>query len=713
MKTNTMLDTLNPAQKEAVIAPSGHYLILAGAGSGKTTVLVRRVAFLLETEAVSPYRILAVTFTNKAAGEMRSRIESLLGFQASGLSIGTFHRIAHQFLRRHWQEANLDQTFQIIDSDDQLRLIKRVLNMLNLDEKKWAPRNVQSFINTQKEEGRRRRHLEDEGDFLKKTFIKIYEAYEVLCKQTHSIDFAELLLSAFELLQHNPELLAHYRAKYQYILVDEFQDTNHLQYAFVRLLCGENNSLYIVGDDDQSIYGWRGAKVGNIHRFSTDYPSAKIIRLEQNYRSTGNILSAANEIISHNEQRLGKNLWTTDEQGEPISLYAAFNELDEARFITYQIQKWVNEGNKRSEVAILYRSNAQSRILEEALIQVNISYRIYGGLRFFERQEIKDALAYLRLLLNRHDDAAFERVINTPTRGIGERTLEQLRFTAKEKETSLWTALLLSIEQQSLPKRTCSLLLSFTQLINQLDIAILSLSLPEKIEHMLEVVGLKTFYQQEQSERVQTRIENLHELIAAAKTFQVEEDNTSPLSAFLTQAALEAGETQSGEGVDAVQLMTLHAAKGLEFPLVFMAGMEEGLFPHYLSIQDPTQIEEERRLCYVGMTRAMKKLYLSFAEVRRIYGSESRNKPSRFLRELPEQCIEAVRTHSKMIISPRELPTKTTSIFRLGARVSHPTFGEGIILNQEGNQEHLRLQVKFETTGTKWLVASYAKLTIL
>lgn len=720
MNELSILEHLNDAQKKAVTATTGHYLILAGAGSGKTTVLVRRIAWLLEVQSLSPYRILAVTFTNKAAQEMRARVDQSLGFKSTGLSIGTFHSIAHKMLRRHWQEANLQQNFQIIDTDDQLRLVKRVLKNLNLDDKKWVPRSVQGFINANKEEGFRPDKLSDNGDYIKKTHIRIYTEYQLLCEQSNLIDFSELLLRTFELLQDHPELLLHYQSKFQAILVDEFQDTNNLQYAWIRLLSGENTSLYIVGDDDQSIYGWRGAQVGNIHKFCQDFPTAKTIRLEQNYRSTGNILKAANEVIANNVGRLGKKLWTTDGEGEPISLYSAFNEIDEARFIASQIHRWAQAGNRLAEVAILYRSNAQSRILEEAFIQAKIPYRIYGGLRFFERQEIKDALAYLRLMMNRDDDAAFERVINTPARGIGEKTLEALRTDARDKNTSLFTAVLLGIEHQRFTSRTLNHLLSFVRLIHGLEKQTEALPLDEQIKCVIHETGLMHLYENEKGDRAQARIENLQELIAAAKAFSPDpESGLSPLTAFLTHAALESGEGQSQDFTDAIQLMTLHSAKGLEFPLVFMVGVEEGLFPHYLSAQDASKVEEERRLCYVGMTRAMKKLYITFAETRRIYGSESRNKPSRFLLELPAECIQEVRMNTK-IIKTHEATKLVTHAFKtqnspyqLGQLVTHPTFGEGVILNQEGNQEHLRLQIKFQHAGTKWLVAAYAKLTVV
>ena len=721
MDITHILDNLNEPQRQAVTAEAGHHLVLAGAGSGKTSVLVRRIAWLLQAESVSPYSILAVTFTNKASQEMRGRIEQLIGFHATGMWIGTFHGIAHRLLRKHWQAAGLDENFQIIDSDDQLRIVKRVLKALNLDEKQWAPRSQQWFISHSKEEGLRPEHLSDDGDIVKKTQIKIYQAYEDTCRNTNLVDFSELLLRAHELCRDNPDLLTHYQSRFRYILVDEFQDTNNLQYAWIRLLAGNNNFVTIVGDDDQSIYGWRGAKVENIHKFCDDYPDAVTIRLEQNYRSTGNILKTANAIISNNSGRLGKNLWTEDSAGESVSLYAAFNEIDESRFITSIIKKWEDEGNLRREVAILYRSNAQSRVLEESLIQANIPYRIYGGLRFFERQEIKDTLAYLRLIFNRHDDAAFERVVNTPTRGIGEKTLSEIRLEARDKQASMWTATLLAIENKLVSARACTALSHFINLINTIDRDTESVNLSEQVDAIIHDSGLLKMYQNYRGENAQARIENLQELVVAAKQFTPEKGSEIPLLAeFLTHAALEAGEGQADQFADCVQLMTLHSAKGLEFPLVFVAGMEEGLFPHYLSINDPHQVEEERRLCYVGMTRAMKKLYLTFAETRRLYGSETRNKPSRFLAELPSDCIEEVRPRTK-VIRPRAA-VKAPFIMReqenafgikLGQRVNHAKFGEGTVLNIEGQGEHTRVQVRFEHSGTKWLVAAYAKLNVV
>lgn len=731
-----LLNSLNDAQRTAVSAPLNHLLILAGAGSGKTRVLVHRIAWLLEVERVSPFNILAVTFTNKAAAEMRGRIEELLGIPTQGMWVGTFHGLAHRLLRLHWQEAKLAQHFQILDSDDQYRLIRRIVISMGLDEKQWAPKQIQYFINGKKDEGLRPAQLQHQADPHTKTLVRIYQAYEETCERNQAIDFAELLLRAYELWLSHPELLAHYQQRFQHVLVDEFQDTNTIQYAWIKLLAKQSqNYLMAVGDDDQSIYGWRGAKVENMQRLQRDFPSIQTIRLEQNYRSTGTILKAANALISNNDDRLGKNLWTAGGDGEAISVYAAFNEMDEARFIIDRMRDWIRLGNNYKEIAVLYRSNAQSRILEEILIQAGIPYRIYGGLRFFERAEIKDALAYLRLLNNRDDDTAFERVINTPTRGIGEQTLATLREHARTQSLSLWKATQQLITTQAFSSRAQSALQVFVDLINNLHKDTLNLPLSELTECVLNGSGLIDHYRKEKGEKGQTRVENLEELISATKQFQDEgnqndEAELSPLSAFLANAALEAGDTQSADNNNCVQLMTLHSAKGLEFPLVFLAGVEEGLFPHQLSIADPTRLSEERRLCYVGITRAMKKLFITYAETRRLHGNEMYHRPSRFIREIPENLIQEVRLRTTTVSttgfraarSTQSTPTSSTAIkrtpiaedmpdgFRLGQRVKHPVFGEGTILSYEGSGAHARIQIKFTKVGAKWLVASYAKL---
>ncbi|EIW88368.1 DNA-dependent helicase II [Alishewanella agri BL06] len=719
MDVSYLLDGLNDKQRDAVAAPPQHMLVLAGAGSGKTRVLVHRLAWLMQVERVAPYSLLAVTFTNKAAQEMRARIESTIGVSLNNLWMGTFHGLSHRMLRAHYQEAGLPQGFQIIDSDDQLRLVKRVLKALNLDEKHWPAKQLQWFINARKDEGQRPGMLDAGGDYSLAQMIKIYAAYQEMCDRAGLVDFAEILLRSFELLKQNSEVRGHYQQRFRHILVDEFQDTNAIQYQWLRLLAGSSAKVMIVGDDDQSIYGWRGARVENIQQFLKDFDGADTIRLEQNYRSTATILKAANAVISNNQSRLGKDLWTDGSEGESISLYTAFNELDEARFIVSRIRDWHNKGNPLTDTAILYRNNAQSRVLEEALIQDGLHYRIYGGLRFYERQEIKDALSYLRLINNRQDDAALERIINTPARGIGDTTLDKVRQQARAQGQTLWQALEQLLQQKQLSGRAANAIAQFMQLIGQLDAELTELPLHEQAEHVIKQSGLYAMYLAEKGEKAQTRIENLNELITACQNFDsplLEE--MSPLSAFLSQAALEAGEYQAEEHSDAVQLMTLHTAKGLEFPLVFVCGLEEGLFPSQQSGDDPVRLEEERRLCYVGMTRAMQKLYLCHAQSRRLYGQEQYPKPSRFLRELPAECVEEIRLTtqvSRPLVNNRFSGAASHSAFentgfKLGQRVLHEKFGEGTVLNYEGSGPQSRIQVNFDQLGSKWLMTAYARL---
>ncbi len=724
-----LLDSLNGEQRQAVEAPPCHGLVLAGAGSGKTRVLVHRIAYLIQVLGLSPQQILAVTFTNKASGEMRHRIESLLGVSVSNMWVGTFHSIAHRLLRAHWQQANLSQDFQIIDSEDQLRMVRRILKALNLDEQQWAPRKVQWYINGQKDEGKRPHQLiAAPGDVYTKTLIKLYEAYEQACRQGDLVDFSELLLRARELWLQNPDVLEQYQLRFQYVLVDEFQDTNTVQYAWLQQLVSpqSGNHMMIVGDDDQSIYGWRGAQIENIHRFLRDYPDALTIRLEQNYRSTGTILQASNTLIANNGMRMGKQLWSAGEEGAPIALYAAFNEIDEARFVVDRITRWCEQGGNRRDAAVLYRSNAQSRVLEEALMQAQMPYRVYGGLRFFERAEIKDALAYLRLTVNRDDDTAFERVVNQPARGIGGRTMVLLREGARDAGHSLWQATQHLLATQKLPTRTINALQQFIELIESLASHVADESLDKQTEHVIRHSGLWAHYSEQKGEKAQARLENLEELMNAAKHFSPDNlDEMSPLQAFLSHAALEAGEGQADAYQDCVQLMTLHSAKGLEFPLVFLVGMEEGLFPHAMSIDEPGRLEEERRLCYVGMTRAMQQLIMSYAEVRRQYGKEEHHRPSRFIAELPEECLQEVRhrstsrssttparRQSKPIASTmiRQRSLQETRGFALGQRVGHAKFGEGVVLNFEGKGDNTRVEVQFSRFGAKWLVLAYAGL---
>ncbi|NNM58525.1 MAG: DNA helicase II [Legionellales bacterium] len=717
MKTDTILENLNPEQHAAVTADKGHVLVLAGAGSGKTRVLVHRIAWLLTEQCESPHAILAVTFTNKAAAEMRHRLEELVDFAGQRMWLGTFHSLAHRMLRIHWQEAHLSENFQILDSEDQLRLVRRMIKELNLDEKQWPAKQAQWFINGKKEEGFRSHHIEPQGDPAARTLLRIYQAYEVHCQKNSLVDFTELLLRCHELLLENSHLLAHYQQRFNYILVDEFQDTNSLQYAWLRLLAGENAWVMVVGDDDQSIYGWRGAKVENIQQFCQHFTDTKVIRLEQNYRSTKVILDAANHVINHNQGRLGKVLWTELREGEAISVYNAYNEVDEARFITARIQQAALQGMPNTDIAILYRSNVQSRTLEEALLQAGISYRIYGGLRFYDRAEIKDALAYVRLVYNPHDDQAFERAVQTPPRGIGDKTMELIRENARNQQISLWLATKELIDSQNMTSRVTNVLTHFYGLITAMQGEASTMELHETLDMIIARSGLIPHFQQERGEKGQVRIENLSELVDAARLFVYDADDEFPImAAFLAHAALESGERQSSDD-NAVQLMTLHSAKGLEFPLVFMCGMEEGLFPHYMCLGDPRQIEEERRLCYVGMTRARRKLFLTYAESRRLHGNETRNRPSRFLKELPPDCYEEVRLRSKTIktVSPLkrmavESRDENEEGLMLGQRVYHQLFGEGLILAFEGDGAHKRVQVRFDKQGTKWLVATFAKL---
>ncbi len=725
MDVSHLLDGLNPAQREAVTAPAGHYLVLAGAGSGKTRVLTHRIAWLNEVHGVPAHGILAVTFTNKAAAEMRGRAEQLLRHGARGMWIGTFHGICHRLLRLHWQEAKLPEGFQVLDSDDQLRLVKRVVQQLEIDDARFPPRQIAWWINAQKDEGRRPQHLQPApGDAWLDVMLKAYALYQERCDRAGLVDFAELLLRAHELLRDNPALLVHYRRRFGEILVDEFQDTNAIQYAFVRVLAGREGHVFVVGDDDQAIYGWRGAKVENVQRFLADFPGATTLRLEQNYRSSANILNAANAVIAHNPDRLGKQLWTDSGEGEPLDLYAAYNEIDEARFVVDRVRQWMRDGGSYGEAAILYRSNAQSRAFEEALLAEQVPYRVYGGQRFFERAEIKDTLAYLRLVANRDDDAAFERAVNTPARGIGERTLSEVRQRARADGLSLWDAARRCATGDGLAARSRNALGGFLALVDALDREVAELPLQEKIDHVLVRSGLREHYAAESKGSLDSRTDNLDELVSVASRFVQRDDDEesaalSELVAFLSYAALEAGEGQAQAGEDGVQLMTLHSAKGLEFPLVFLAGLEEGLFPSGKSLEEQGRLEEERRLAYVGITRARQKLVLSYAETRRIHGSDMYGIPSRFLREIPATLLNEVRPRAQLsrpVVSPlprrdRGHATLETPGIRLGQNVRHPTFGTGFVTDVEGGGAHARVQVNFDEAGSKWLVLAYANLT--
>ena len=716
MDVTSILASLNTAQHQAVTSDQQHLLVLAGAGSGKTRVLVHRIAWKIQVDNISPHSILAVTFTNKASREMRERIDQLLGISLRGMWVGTFHGLAHRLLKSHWRDAKLPENFQILDQDDQLRLVKRVMRSMDLDEQRWPPKQAQWWINGQKDEGLRAAHIQEGGDPFLATMLRVYRGYEETCERLGVIDFAELLLRALELWKNHPQVLVHYQQRFKHILVDEFQDTNAVQYAWLRLLAGTTSAVTAVGDDDQSIYGWRGAKVENILSYERDFADTEVVKLEQNYRSTSSILQAANAVIAKNTDRLGKNLWTDCGEGEPIALYAAFNEHDESRYIADRLQGWVNAGNRREDAAILYRSNAQSRVLEAALLQAEIPYRIYGGQRFYERMEIKNALSYLRLMLTCHDDVAFERVVNVPARGIGERTLASVRERARDRGCSLWSAAQAVISEKQLTARAANAIDVFLQLVNEMSGQLDELSLAEQAENAIQYSGLVDMHQREKGERGQARVENLEELISACRNFEAEDKDLPVLPQFLDQVALDAGDRQAEEDQDAVQLMTLHSAKGLEFPLVFIAGVEENLFPHKMSLDEPGRLEEERRLAYVGITRAMEKLVLTFAESRSIYGSESFNSVSRFVRDIPREVIEEVRLQNTI--------TRPTSYasggirsdqgdetgFQLGQQVNHQVYGEGVILNFEGNGPRARVHVRFEQVGTKILILASANL---
>jgi len=717
-----ILDNLNKPQRQAVSAEAIPQLILAGAGSGKTKVLVHRIAWLIQVDQISPFAVLAVTFTNKAAAEMRARIEDLLGSPVGGMWVGTFHGLSHRLLRRHWQEAKLIQNFQIIDSDDQLRMVKRVMRGLQLDEKLWPAKQSQWFINNKKDEGIRPQHIEDKNDPTTRQLTEVYSLYEEACQRSGVIDFAEMLLRSLELLRDNADILQHYQQRFQHILVDEFQDTNTLQYAWIRLLAGTNTIPFVVGDDDQSIYGWRGAKIEHIQNFSRDFPQTQVIKLEQNYRSSGNILNAANSVIDNNQGRLGKNLWTDGGDGDPIHLYAAYNEIEEATYIASRIQQWVSHGNSHKDIAILYRSNAQSRVFESTLNENAIAYRVYGGQRFFDRAEIKDALAYLRLTSNRHDDPSFERIINQPTRGIGEKTVGMIRENARNSSISMWQSAKILLENSVFTPRASTAMAGFMSLINTMASDIDGQPLDEQVEHVIEYSKLKDHYlKKDKGDAGQARIENLNELISAAQGFHYKPDDEHAdmdfLTAFLSHASLEAGEGQGQAGDDCVQLMTLHSAKGLEFPLVFLVGLEEGLFPHKMSAEEPGRLEEERRLCYVGITRAETQLVITYAEQRRLYGDTLYGVPSRFLKEIPDSLIEEIRPKVKTWQSNYERPARPASAIKtnetgmaIGQNVAHAKFGDGVITDVEGAGSHARVQVNFNDAGSKWLVLSYANL---
>lgn len=755
-----MLDKLNPEQRAAVTLEPQHALVLAGAGSGKTRVLTTRMAWLIQTGQASPFGILAVTFTNKAAREMLTRMAAILPIDTRGLWIGTFHGLCNRMLRAHHRDAGLPQTFQILDTADQLAAIKRLLKAQGIDDEKYPPRDVQRFISGAKEEGQRPAEVEA-WDAHRRKLIEIYQLYEEQCQREGVVDFAELLLRAYELLSRNAPVREHYQRRFRHILVDEFQDTNTLQYKWLRLLAGGGAAIFAVGDDDQSIYAFRGANVGNMADFERDYAHGRVIRLEQNYRSFGHILDAANALIGHNQGRLGKNLWTDQGEGEPIRVIEQPSDGMEAQWVVDEIRSLIHEGRSRSEIAVLYRSNAQSRVLEHALFSAGVAYKVYGGLRFFERQEVKHALAYLRLIANPDDDTSFMRVVNFPTRGIGARTLEQLADAALSGQTSLFGAV------ARVPGKGGANLASFAQLIGRLAAETRDLPLPEMVEHLLEESGLKAHYQAEREGA--ERLENLNELITAAAVFAAEENfdglpagvvppgdagldvldapvaaqGMTPLAAFLSHAALEAGDNQAQVGQDAVQLMTVHAAKGLEFDAVFITGLEEGLFPHENSILEPAGLEEERRLMYVAITRARERLYLTLAQSRMLHGQTRYAMRSRFLEEIPEAHLkwltpragsgngfsgggiawtergDAYGRRQTGAVAPRAPRTGTSGVtvgevqYRVGQGVRHARFGEGTIIGLSGGGQDAQAQIQFRDVGTKTLALGIAKLDII
>ncbi|MEW6132570.1 MAG: UvrD-helicase domain-containing protein [Pseudomonadota bacterium] len=709
------LDSLNPQQREAVTLPHQSALILAGAGSGKTRVLTTRIAWLISTGQVSPLGLMAVTFTNKAAREMLTRISAALPINTRGMWVGTFHGLANRLLRAHHREAGLPKVFQILDTQDQASAIKRLLKAMSVDTEKYEPRKVQWFINGHKEAGLRAKDVEVHDEFTRR-LAEIFEAYDAQCQREGVVDFAELLLRSYELMARNEPLRQHYQARFRHILIDEFQDTNPLQYRWLKLFAGPSTALFAVGDDDQSIYAFRGAETANMREFEREFAQGRVIKLEQNYRSHGNILSAANELIAKNRERLGKNLWTDEGAGEPIRVFEGYGDQDEAGFIVDEVKALNREGIALSDMALLYRSNAQSRVLEHALFTSGIPYKVYGGLRFFERQEVKHALAYLRVMSFPDDDGAFLRIVNFPARGIGARSLENLQEAAKSGGVSLW----LAAQAQSAGKRDAAKgLPAFVTLMERMREACEGLSLAETLEQVINLSGLADYYLNEKDG--QDRLENLNELVNAAALFEqdpeaVMEEGQNVMEAFLAHAALEAGEHQAGAGTDALQLMTVHAAKGLEFHSVFITGLEEGLFPHEQSFADSDGLEEERRLMYVAITRARRRLYLTHAQSRMLHGQVRYGLPSRFLSELPENLL--LQLNKRSAAWSQEAATVSYSGsnqgaggFSVGQNVAHPRFGSGVILGFEGRGSDARVQVRFRDAGVKWLALEYAKLS--
>ncbi len=721
MDVSNILEELNEQQRQAVTSEKSRLLVLAGAGSGKTRVLVHRVAWQVEALKNNPATIMAVTFTNKAALEMRTRIEDLLTSPIIDSWIGTFHGLSHKLLKRFHKEAGLASSFTILDSDDQLRIIKRISKENNLDEANWPSRQSQWQINAWKDEGLRSNNLEVDSDYYKKNIKKIYEQYEVICKNDNLVDFGELILRSYEIIKSNKVVKDFFHRRFNSVLIDEFQDTNTIQYKWLMQICSPQTMITAVGDDDQSIYGWRGANVENIDLYTKGDNTTEIIRLEQNYRSTSIILNAANSLIENNTSRLGKKLWTESKDGEPIILYRAFNEQDEARYIAEIVREWMNKGGAYSETAVLYRSNAQSRAIEEAFLRINVPYRIYGGQRFYERLEIKNAIAYLKIIFNNLDNPAFERSISNPSRGVGEKTLQKIRSFANNNNFSYIKASAKLLDDGKIKGRGGEGLRNYLNLISNCLIFIEDNSLSELVDEIIKSSGLLSYHSKEPGEKGKTRVENLEELVTATKNFEqnINEDLTFKETAerFLDIISLDSGDRQASEYDDAAQLMTLHSAKGLEFKLAIISGLEESLFPHGRSIESATQLEEERRLCYVGITRAMEKLHITYAESRRLHGSDTFNPPSRFIKEIPSELINEVRPRAQTNVPYNNKSFNQTKHefendlgISLGDRVIHKTFGEGVVLNYEGTGESARVQINFNSAGTKWLVLSFAKL---
>ena len=717
-----IVDGLNEKQQQSVALDEDiNALILAGAGSGKTRVLTHRIHYLVSTKNHHVDDILAVTFTNKAANEMKERLSDLLRRPIGRMWVGTFHSLAHRLLRTHPIEANLSPTFQILDAQDQFRIIKRLMKENGVDETKFPIKKVQWFINQQKDEGILPHEIDAGYNFFVKQSAKVFDLYEKHCQVNDLVDFAGLLVKSYELLKNNQSLLEHYQNKFRHILVDEFQDTNRIQYQFIKILHNQTNHVFCVGDDDQSIYGWRGAKIENIQKIENDFKPIQVIKLEQNYRSTGNILSASNALIANNQNRLEKSLWTESGDGDLINVLNARTETEEAQYVVGEIQTQFNQGRNLDECAILYRSNAQSRVFEESLIKQNLNYRIYGGLRFFERAEIKDAMGYIRLIENTSDNIAFERIVNFPTRGIGLSTIEKIRSYANENQTNLFQSSIAIVD--SLPSRAANALQSFIHLIEAISDSSKNLILNEKVDSILLQSGLMSHYANDKSDKAGSKRENLDELVTAATQYVHEEDNEmNETQGFIALATLDSSGESNQSNQSSVQLMTVHSAKGLEFPVVFLVGLEEDLFPSRQSKDEPHLLDEERRLCYVGMTRAMKSLTLSYASRRFLHGQSFYSLSSRFLDEIPKSFLNYIKNEStensyqgyeKNTNVSNKMIATSDSIYSIGQVVKHAKFGLGTILNYEGSGDSMRLQINFQKAGTKWLISSYANLEIV